>query len=319
MDEKKMAFLPFGGEDENADPQTTVKVKNPELEAAIKVYAKERSVDNLNDLLRAMQRSRVLVPATFGKEARPIPIFLKDKNQESYLPVYTSIEQVPEKPVVPALLNMDYESVNKVGADEKVNIIGIALNPFTDNLIIKKELLKKIADHHENRKKMETETRTIKLTEVQYHQVSRKQFEFNNLPKRFYQEGQSFVDAISEEKETFLDEFYESCYQDQRMYPYLPEEFSVMPVGIEEDLMVVSVDFPARYENVPCCQRVYLTWNAKEQKGHYYTIEYTENKEVFHLGEITSEGKHIEHGVAPVEGAQLQAIIDLHKESFGGN
>ena len=67
MDEKKMAFLPFGGEDENADPQTTVKVKNPELEAAIKVYAKERSVDNLNDLLRAMQQlspKRVMLAKT---------------------------------------------------------------------------------------------------------------------------------------------------------------------------------------------------------------------------------------------------------------
>jgi hypothetical protein len=29
------------------------------------------------------------------------------------------------------------------------------------------------------------------------------------------------------------------------------------------------------------------------------------------LGELTPEGKHIEHGEAPVEGAQLQCIIDL--------
>ena len=37
----------------------------------------------------------------------------------------------------------------------------------------------------------------------------------------------------------------------------------------------------------------------------------SKEKDVRMLGELLEDGKHIDHGVAPVEGAELQKIMDL--------
>ena len=50
---------------------------------------------------------------------------------------------------------------------------------------------------------------------------------------------------------------------------------------------------------------------SKTGKAGYYTIEMSKEKDVRMLGEFLEDGKHIDHGVAPVEGAELQKIMDL--------
>ena len=50
---------------------------------------------------------------------------------------------------------------------------------------------------------------------------------------------------------------------------------------------------------------------TQTKKAGYYTIEMTAEKEVRALGQILPDGRHESLGEAPVEGAELQKIMDL--------
>ena len=151
----------------------------------------------------------------------------------------------------------------------------------------------------------------MKLTPEQYLLFERKQFEFGFLPKRFFEQGKQMMDDLCEKKEEYVDQFFEECYQQKRMYPYLPEEFSVMVMNISQELLIVRVDLPPRDMGVPSCFRVYFAWNDVEQSGRYFTIERTQDPGRHLLGEFQKDWKHVDYGQAPAEGAELQKIIDI--------
>ena len=90
----------------------------------------------------------------------------------------------------------------------------------------------------------------------------------------------------------------------------LDEDFSVMVMQISDDLTVVSVDFPTRDFAPGCAQRAYLAWNKADNAGRYFTTDLTREKTI-ELIEIGADHSRISHGEAPVEGAELQTIIDL--------
>ncbi len=54
------------------------------------------------------------------------------------------------------------------------------------------------------------------------------------------------------------------------MYPYLPEDFSVMVMDLSDSLLIVRVDLPVRDMGVPSCFRVYFAWNDETQEGRYF-------------------------------------------------
>lgn len=298
------------------DSNLTLDVQNDKLEELIDVYLNERTNENLNVLIQVIHGCRLLVPAMMNKDQKAVPMFIKGKNDMTFMPVYTSKEQIPAEPKSPAILNVPYEAVNAMAARPEVDIKGVVINPFTNNLVFQKELLKKIAEVDERRKN-QPEAKAVKLTTEQYNALMRKQYEFGFLPKKFFLNGQEFVDELCQDKEEFIDRLFEESYQEKRLYPYLPEDFSVMAMDISEELLVVRVDFPENNMQVPSCHRVYFTWNPKKAQGRYFTIEKTKNNEVKLLGEMTSELKHESLSDAPVEGAELQEIIDLQKGTSG--
>ena len=59
------------------------------------------------------------------------------------------------------------------------------------------------------------------------------------------------------------------------------------------------------------CSISSCTFNPQTKKAGYYTIEMTAEKEVRALGQILPDGRHESLGEAPVEGAELQKIMDL--------
>ena len=61
------------------------------------------------------------------------------------------------------------------------------------------------------------------------------------------------------------------------------------------------------------CYRIYITYNPLKDEAHYYTIEMTKEKDVRLLGGVTEDAKHVSYGNAPVEGAELQEIMNLAK------
>ena len=299
----------------------TLDVKNEKLEELVKQYTDEKNADNLNALIEELRKCRLLVPANINEEKKPVPCMLNSKDKGMYFPVYTALKQIPQSPRSEAIINMPYLAVNEMTAQQQENLGGVAINPFTDNLIFKMPLVLRIQEVEKKRRELakqggEPKKKTLQLTPEQYLQFERRQFEFGFLPKRFFEQGQAFMDELCEKKEEYIDQLFEEAYQEKRRYPYLPEDFSVMVMNIAEDLLIVRVDLPAQDMAAPSCLRIYLAWNEVAGSGRYLTIETVKDSKERKLGELTLDWKKVDHGVAPVEGAELQYVIDLLQDKL---
>ena len=148
------------------------------------------------------------------------------------------------------------------------------------------------------------------MTAEQYVIFERIQYEHIFLPTQMFEGGKEFMDRLADEKEKLIDELYEEAYQQKRMYPYMEEDFSVMSMQISDALNVTRVDFPTRDMAPNCAIRAYLVWDAAASQGRYFAIDAKDDKTT-ELVEITADHKRLGYGAAPVEGAELQAILDL--------
>ena len=325
IDKKKLSDVIKNSKDNPqkppVDPNLTLDVKNEKLEELVKQYTDEKNADNLNALIEELRKCRLLVPANINEEKKPVPCMLNSKDKGMYFPVYTALKQIPQSPRSEAIINMPYLAVNEMTAQQQENLGGVAINPFTDNLIFKMPLVLRIQEVEKKRRELakqggEPKKKTLQLTPEQYLQFERRQFEFGFLPKRFFEQGQAFMDELCEKKEEYIDQLFEEAYQEKRRYPYLPEDFSVMVMNIAEDLLIVRVDLPAQDMVEPSCLRIYLAWNEVAGSGRYLTIETVKDSKERKLGELTLDWKKVDHGVAPVEGAELQYVIDLLQDKL---
>ncbi len=289
---------------------TTINVRNDEVERLIDQYLGEQTPENLNQLVLAIRQGRILVPANLNEKKQPVPCLLQGPDSTKFFPVYTSKEHLPEKPKSPAVLNLPFLAANHMVAQHKGQADGIVINPFTQNLIFKWAMIEKI-EEVEKKYNSQKQTKTVEMNAEQYFAFERKEFEFGHLPRRFFSQGKEMLDELCSRKEEYIDELFESCYQQPRMYPYLREEFSVMVLNPAEQVTLVRLDLPERWMKIPSCYRVYLAWNEKEEKGRYFTIEKTEEEGKFLLGEMDRAFRHIKHGENPEDGAELQHVLDL--------
>lgn len=292
------------------DAKTTMEITNDKLEEAIKEYAADRTPDNLNVVLNLLRPTKLLVPAMLQAPNQPIPCFLKNSNGDQFLAVYTSKEQMPQEPKSQAILSMPFPACNDLVVKKELNLLGMAINPFSDNLILKKELVEKLHEADQKAAQM----KQVKMTPEQFQVFVKRQVEFGVLPKRLFTEKEAFVDRLCEEKEAFINEIFAEAYKEPKLNPFTEDDYSVMALNIAEDLTLVRVDFPEKGIVTPLCYRVYITFDPTTKTAGYYTIEKTEEKNVRLLGGFGEDGKHISYGNAPVEGAELQEIMNLARK-----
>lgn len=289
------------------DEKMTMEITNDRLEEAIKQYAAERTKENLSAILNLLRPTKLLVPAMLKAPDQPTPCFLKNNSGEQFLVVYTSKAQIPEEPKSQAILSMPFPACNNIVVKPELELTGMVINPFTDNLILKKELIQKLHEADQKAGQM----KQIKMTPEQFNVFVKKQVEFGVLPKRLFTEGAEFVEQLCEEKESFVNQIFAETYKEAKLYPYTENDYSVMALDIAEDLTLVRVDLPEKGLVPPLCYRIYITFNPLTKKAGYYTIEMTKEKNVRLLGQMHPDGKHTDCGEAPVEGAELQKIMDL--------
>lgn len=289
------------------EEKTTMEITNDALEEAIKEYASDRTKEGLSKVLNLLGPTRLLVPAMLRDNNQPAPCFLKAGSGEQFLAVYTSKEQIPEQPKSQAILNMPFPACNNIVVKEELQLTGMVINPFSDNLILKKELVEKLHEMDEKRAK----AKSVKMTPQQFQAFVRKQVEFGIMPKRLYTEGEDFVNELCEKKEAMVNEIYKNAFKEEKLYPFSEQDFSVMALNISEDLLLVQIDLPVQNLVPPLCYRIYVTMNPQSKKVDYFTIEKTPEKDIRKLGGMDAAGKHVDYGEAPVEGAELQKIMDL--------
>lgn len=289
------------------DEKMTMEITNDKLEESIKIYAADRTKENLTTVLNLLRPTKLLVPAMLKAPDQPTPCFLKNANGEQFLAVYTSKSQIPAEPKSQAILSIPFPACNNLVVKPELELTGVAINPFTDNLILKKELIEKL---HEADQKAAT-TKQVKMTPEQFDVFVKKQVEFAILPKKLFTEKEVFVDKLCDEKEAYINQLFAEAFKEPKLYHYTEDDYSVMALNIAEDLTLIRVDFPDKGIVPPLCYRVYITFDPITKKAGYYTIEKTAEKDVRLLGGFGEDGKHITYGNAPVEGAELNEIMNL--------
>lgn len=285
----------------------TMEITNDKLEETIKEYATERTKEKLTEVLNLLRPTKLLVPAMLKGPNEPIPCFLRTSNDEQFLAVYTSKAQIPEEPKSQAILAMPFPACNGLVVKPELKLSGMVVNPFSDNLILRRELVEKL---HEVDVKA-SQTKQIKMTPEQFAIFAKKQVEFGILPKRLHTEGEEFVKQLCEERESFVHEIFAAGYREPKLYPHTESDYSVMALDIAEDLTLVRIDFPEKGMAPGLCYRVYVTFDPITKKTGYYTIEMTKEKGIRQLAQILSDGRREDLGEAPVEGAELQKVMDL--------
>lgn len=301
-------------------------------EQLIQFYKEDPVKENLNALIHQMQKTIFLVPANLpdsvDKEAvkkevlekkggqvelpkgvTPIPCILKNPEGKIFIPIYSSQGQVPKEPVFDFAMTLPFKACYRMALNAKTACEGVALNPFSDNLLLNKPLLEAIRRDDEAKA---AGARQIKVSPAQYKIMMRQKAEFNDLPFRVFKEGASFIHQLSDEKEALVNDIYQKAFQNPQLYPFSEKDFEVMPLNISEELLLIRLDLPGVKENAQLCYRIYITLNPKQENIiHYYTIERGKEKGERILGGVGSDGKHIVFGEAPVEGAEIQRIMDM--------
>lgn len=289
------------------DEKMTMEITNDRLEEAIKEYAADRTKERLSAVLNLLRPTKLLVPAMLKAPNQPTPCFLKNNNGEQFLVVYTSKAQIPEEPKSQAILSMPFPACNNIVVKPELKLTGMVINPFSDNLVLKTELVEKLHEADVKAGQM----RQVKMTPEQFNVFVKKQVEFGVMPKRLHTEGEEFVKLLCEEKESLVNQIFAETYKEAKLYPHTEDDFSVMALDIAEDLTLIRIDLPEKGMAPTLCYRVYITFDPITKKTGYYTIEMTSEKGVHQLAQILSDGKREDLGEAPVEGAELQKIMDL--------
>lgn len=300
-------------------------------EQLIQIYKEDPIKGNLKSLVQQMEKTVFLIPAVMPdtpearkfrkkakenrkeqlkltKEAAPIPSFLKNKDGIAFLPIYTRPAQIPKEPKFDVLMNMPFHACRQLVLNGKLGVEGLVLNPFSDNLIFQKNLLEAIRREEEGGA---SGIQQIQATPAQLKIMLRQKAEFCDFPIRVYREGADFIQRLSDEKEAVVDEVYRNAYQQTKLYSYGEEDFSVMPLDISDELLLVRVDAPAVKASACLCHRIYITLNPKNNEIHYFTIEQGKEKGERNLGGVDKDGKHLEYGSAPVEGAEISHIMGM--------
>lgn len=289
------------------DNKMTMEITNDKLEDAIKGYIAEPTKENLGMVLNLLRPTKLLVPAMLKSPNQPLPCFLKNGNGELFLAVYTSKEQIPAEPKSQAILGVPFPACNDIVVKSEQNLIGMVINPFSQNLVLKKELVEKL--HEADQKALQKQQ--VKMTPAQFGVFVKKQVEFGILPKRLFTEKESFVKRLCEEKEAFINQIFAEAYKEEKLYPYTESDYSVMALEIAPDLTLIRVDFPENGIVVPLCYRIYITYDPIVGKAGYYTIEKMAEPGKCLLGGFGEDGVHISYGGAPVEGAEIDRIMTL--------
>lgn len=295
------------------DDKVTLEITNDKLEEAIREYIGDRTPERLTAVLNLLRPTKLYIPAMLMAPDQPLPCFLKNNDGEQYLAVYTNREQIPAEPKAQALLSMPFPACNNLVVKPELNLLGMVINPFSSNLVLKKQLIEKL---HEADQKA-ANVKQVKMTPEQFDVFAKRRAEFGLFPKRLFTEGEEFINRICDEREALVNEIFAESYGDTKIYRHSEQDYSVMALDIAEDLTLVRIDLPDQKVAPQLCYRIYLTFDPIRKVAGYYTIERAAEGKQHLLGQIDDAGQHIEHGEAPVEGAELQKIMDLARSQAG--
>ena len=290
---------------------TENQTRMQEIEGLLEIYKKGMTPEQSNELVKEMHDVRFIVPVTFPqdetlaamqaelartgqpvrlpKDAKPIPILIQNPNKEHFLAIYTSLVQLPKDAKHNGVIEMTFDACMNYVKNAKNPVVGVVVNPFSDNFIIKPRMEQQV-------------------TPAQFHMLARKNVEYVLLPHSIYTKGKEYFDSINRE---VLFQFFKDQYQNKLPIPYTEDDFEVMQLGIHPKLDLIHMSMPTKKLEQGGCIRVYATWHKDANRPGYYMIVRGEDKSERKFLYMDDTGKTSDLGEAPVESVEMQQIMDL--------
>ncbi|MBQ8662868.1 MAG: SseB family protein [Eubacterium sp.] len=310
------------------------------MEAAMQAYLNEKSPANMATFMQGLMASRFLVPVEFPKQMskelveklkkgekvtpqelpRMLPILLRNKQNEHFVPAYTSREQLPKDHNYVAIMPVAFKDVIRVAQVKEYKVKAICLNPQTTNMLLSDKFIammdsvckgEAIADVMEKHGFGKVQSQKITMTVEQFHAFARRNVELGILPKYVFDNKETFVDTLEEKGSQMILDMYKATYRANIPFPYEADDIDVMMLAIRDDLTIVSIGLPAKNVYEGACSSAYVVWNPETKEIQYFVIENAKDKEGCVLGQVTSEGKYQPLGEAPAQGSEMTTILEM--------
>ena len=312
---------------------------NERLETLLKdLMTDTSSKDKKAAMLTELEKTALFVPVNFPKDAdisklknvqqsgpmklpqdcTPLPIVIKSKDGKVFLPVVSTKEQIPKDLKPQAVLQTPLVTVASIALQENSNISGVALNPFRENVMLKEPYLKLVVE------RAKVKRAGIKVTPEQAQVLLRRKVETELVPKALYENPKEFTEKLCEEfadhsceqGTDYLVSFYRRVYHEKMPSLYKAEQFSLMPLNIREDLLLIRIDYPDTKKQEPVILRGYVLYNEQAQIADYYAVEKGLEKGKNKAIRVGENLKCEYLGESVEEGSELQMVLDFYDEKY---
>lgn len=298
------------------------ELHNEELEAAIQEFKKDQTKENMIKVLQLLEKTMVLQPAVFppekkdeimerikqgqkgapmqlGPEMQPRPMILKNDKGERFFAVYTGKAQIPANQKFPAVLYVPFKECSKMAARKELQLMGVVLNPQTDNLTLHIAALELMNQRTEGRK----------VTPMSFGDLMMQK----GLPERFHQDRPGFMQRIAQEKEDYITGVFLEGYQkmqDQKgSCPYQKEDFEILLLNISDTVQMVRIGLSETAAKKGQYISAFCFYNPVTEDGIYYLIGRGPKGSPNLLFSVDEKGSCSALGEAPAEGSELYELI----------
>ena len=293
----------------------TNDIDNSRLEEAISLYIQDSGKENLLRLAVTLKDTELFFPArVVPKNGGFQPYVVRNEQGDMFMPAFTCIAKFPQDKSYQGMLKLPYKQCESLLLDQPTLIQGIVLNPFSDNLMLKTQMLKLTRDIE--RRQQQQKPKGFSMKTQDFHMIMRHNAEFHILPKKVFQEGKEFIEQITEET---LAEIYKMPYIDAKQeanFPYTEKDFELMQLNIKEDMSLLQIVAPENHLVKTNCREIYIVWDPQTDKKAYYMIEkgLEPKKEEYFLNRAKEDDTWEKIEEAPEEGSVMNRIIELFEQ-----
>ena len=306
-----------------------MKIDNSKLEEAIQSFMQSKTNENFVKVMEQLEKAVVYLPAmmpdNLDKETiealkagngakvpqntKIVPCLLKKESGEMALPIFSSQLQIPEKQKSPAVFALPFFTCVSMAMANAEKVQAVVLNPFTQNIILPKQIL----EVAQKRSQM-AQTKTVKLTEAQFHQLAHRRLAYELLPVFLYEKQKEGLEKLQKEEGAFFISLLASIYPKEIKVPYTEDDFSLMTLNVTEKLQITRIDMPEKNVAAGSCLRIYVVWKRDTEEIDYYTIEKAEKENK--IGRVRADSSHELKGDAPDNGAEIETIMNLVSDNI---
>lgn len=301
------------------------KIDNAKLEEAIDAFLADKERESFVKVMELLERSIVLVPAMppkdlapelkeqmlagkpvrLPKETKLAPCLLRKESGEQGLPIFTSLEKIPEDKKPPMVMAMPFMGCVSMAMSNPDKVMEIVVNPFTGIMVINKAIL----EVAEKRRQAVEQGRTVRMTREQFRNFAHNRVSLSLLPKYLFEHKEEGLKRLQQEEGAFLVGLYGEVYPKGEKSGHQAGDFSLMTLNLTDNIQLTRLDMPDETMKDGLCYRVYAVWKRDTEEVLYYTLEKT--KEGNFIAKVTPEGGHETVQPAPDNGAEIEAILNL--------